>query len=194
MANNVTLRNFIIEDPNTTGAAIKIYNSDYTGTVIENGEIFGGTATNGVSGSNYTARRLHIHHMQADAFRVRVNVTIEYSYIHDIGIHPDAHGDGVQMYPTDGGNMRIIGNHIDARGGNAALFQVDGGWHIEGNYFQGGNYTIFCTGEPANKFINNTFARNAKYGPVRVGAGDRSAMGAWTGNVWADTGATLNLV
>jgi hypothetical protein len=196
-ANNVTLRNFVIENPQTTGAAIKFASNDVTGGLIENGEIFGGIATNAVSGSNYTARRLHIHHMQADAFRVKSNVTIEASYIHDIGIHPDSHGDGVQMYPTDGGNMRIIGNTIDARNGNAALFQVDNGWHVEGNYFAGGNYTLYVSGQVENKFINNTFAGSgpvgtSKYGPVRVGAGDASLM-TWTGNVWEATGQEIRV-
>jgi hypothetical protein len=191
-ANNVTIRNFIMENPGTTGAAIKMYNSDVKGAVIQDGEIFGGTATNGVSGSNYTARRLHIYNMRSDCFRVKENVTIEGCYLHDFGQGPESHGDGVQMYPTDGGNMRIIGNRIDARGANAALFQVNGGWHIEGNYFNGGNYTIQCGGEAGNKFINNTFGRDSKYGPIRVGSGSRSLL-TWTGNVWADTGAPVPL-
>ena len=185
-ANNVTLRNFVIENPQTDGAAIKIANGDITGAVIEDGEIFGGRASNGVSGSNYTARRLHIYNMLADAFRVRVNVVIEGCYVHDISLGEDAHGDGVQMYPTDGGNIVIRNNSFDARDANSALFQVDGGWLVENNYFNGGNYTIYCTGQIENIFRNNTFGRDAQYGPVRVGAGDRDLM-TWEGNIWADT-------
>jgi hypothetical protein len=135
--------------------------------------------------------------MQSDAFRVKVNVTIEGCYVHDYGLGPESHGDGVQMYPTDGGNMRIIGNTFDARGTNSALFQVNGGWHIEGNYFAGGNYTIQCGGEVGNKFINNVWAGSgprgtSKYGPIRVGSGDKALL-TWTGNTWADTGAPVTL-
>ena len=191
-ANNVTIRNFIIENPTGLGAAIRIASSDYTGTLVEDGEIFGGTATNGVSGSNYTARRLHIHHMASDAFRVTRNVLIEGCYVHDIGLAPESHGDGVQMFPTDGGNIAILNNHIDARGANSALFQVNGGWRVGGNYFNGGNYTIQAGGEVGTKFINNTFGRAAKYGIIRVGSGDKDLL-QWWGNVWADTGQLIFL-
>ena len=190
-ANNVTIRNFIIENPITTGAAIRFESNDVTGGLIEYGEIYGGSATNGVSGSNYTARRLHIHHMQSDCFRVKVNVTIEGCYLHDFGMGENSHGDGVQMYPTDGGNMRIIGNYIDARGGNAALFQVEGGWHIEGNYLTGGNFTIYATGAPDQVILNNTWGKDYKYGTLYIGRGDKSLF-TWSGNKWGD-GTAYNL-
>jgi hypothetical protein len=182
-ANNVTLRDFEIYDPSTTGAAIKFSSNDLVGGVVEFGEIHGGTATNGVSGSNYHARRLHIHHMRSDCFRVKVNVTIEACYLHDFGIGEDSHGDGVQMYPTGAGsgNIRILGNTMDARGANAALFQVNGGWFIAANFFDGGNYTIQCGGEVGNIFIDNVFGRSSKYGPIRVGSGDRDLL-TWENN------------
>jgi hypothetical protein len=130
--------------------------------------------------------------MQSDAFRVRVNVTIEGSYIHHLALGDGAHGDGVQMYPTDGGNITILNNTFDATNANAALFQVNGGWHIEGNYFNGGNYTIQCGGEVRNVFLNNTFGRDAQFGPIRVGSGDKQLL-TWEGNVWADTGLPVAL-
>ena len=188
-AHNVTIRNFVIEAGSNVG--IKV-NSPYTGTVIEDGEITGPNSTNGVSGSNYTARRLHIHHMGSDAFRVYRNVIIEGCYVHDLGIGPESHGDGVQMYPTDGGNIVIHNNHFDARGANAALFQVNGGWQVGGNYLNGGNFTIQAGGEVGNKFVNNTFGRAAKYGIIRIGSGD-AALLFWSGNVWADTGMDIPL-
>jgi hypothetical protein len=191
-ANNVTIRNFIVDKPLTTGAAIKFVNNDITGGLIENGTIFGGTATNAVAGSNFTARRLHVYQMRADCFRVKKNVTIESCYLHDFGQGEQSHGDGVQMYPTDGGNIRILRNRIDARGANAALFQVNGGWHIEGNHFRGGNYTIQCGGEPKNVFRNNLWSKDAKYGPIRVGSGERNLL-KWSGNVWVETFAALKL-
>jgi hypothetical protein len=180
---NVTLRNFVSQNPQTTGAAIKFASNDLTGGLIEDGEIFGGNASNGPSGSGYTARRLHIHHMQADAFRVKKDVTIEDCYVHDIGQHPDAHGDGVQMFPTDGGNMRIVGNTFDARGANAALFQVDNGWTVERNSFDGGNFTIQASGHANNFFRNNVFGPHAQFGPIRIGNGDGADLGAWNYNI-----------
>lgn len=182
-AHNVTLREFEVYSPSTTGAAIKFASNDLTGGLLENGSIHGGAATNGVSGSNYIARRLHIYDMQADAFRVKRNVIIEACYVHDLARGEGAHGDGVQMYPIDStsGNIRLLGNHIDARGANAAAFQVNKGWFIAANRFQGGNYTVQCGGEAGNSFIANTFVRNAKYGPIRVGSGDKSLL-TWEGN------------
>ena len=175
----------------TVSAAIKFANNSITGGLVENGEIFGGTATNAVSGSYFTARRLHIYNMQSDCFRVKNQATIEYCYMHDFGLSPNSHGDGVQMYPTDGSGHIIRFNHIDARNANAALFQVDNGWHIEGNYLRGGNYTIYCEGIPENKFINNTWAKDYKYGPLYIGRGEKSAL-TWSGNKW-DNGTAFNV-
>lgn len=190
-ANNVKLRNFEIINPPGLGAAIKFSSNDLTGGLIEYGEISGGTATNAIAGSNYTARRLNIHQMAADCLRVKVNVTLEESWLHDFGNAPDAHGDGVQMYPTTGGNMTIRHNYIDAGGANAALFQVNGGWTVSDNVFGGGNYTIQCGGEVGNRFTNNIFQKNAKYGPIRVGSGDEDLL-TWSNNTFADgTAITL---
>jgi hypothetical protein len=181
--NNVTLRNFEIVRPSTTGAAIKFSSTDLTGGIIEDGSIHGGSATNGVSGSGYIARRLHIYDMRSDAFRVKKNVIIEGCYVHDLGQGPESHGDGVQMYPTDGGNIRILGNNIDVSGANAALFQVNGGWFIAANTFAGGNYTVQCGGEVGNVFAGNRFGGSPKYGPIRVGSGDEELL-TWVDNTY----------
>jgi len=183
-ANNVTIRNFIIE-ANVT-VAIKIHGG-YTGTVIEDGEITGPETTNGITGSNYTARRLHVHHMGADAFRVARNVTIEDCYVHDVGIKPESHGDIVQMFPLDGTNIVIRGNHFDARGANAALFQVENGWLVENNYLNGGNYSVFGSGQAVNTYINNIFGRDFRYGAIRIGSGDEALLN-WQGNIYHETG------
>jgi hypothetical protein len=181
----VTAPNVIIRNCRITASAgevaVKIA-PNIIGTVIEDCEITGHESSNGVSGSNYVARRLHIHHMGSDAFRVMRNVTIERCYVHDVGILPKSHGDIVQMYPPDGGNITILENHFDARGGNAALFQVQGGWRVEGNYLNGGNYTVQCEGAAENKFLGNTFGPDAKYGPIRVGRGEPQAL-LWDKNV-----------
>ena len=182
-APDVVIRNCRIVAP-AEGVGIKITGSGPR-TLIEDCEITGPDSTNGISGSNYTARRLHIHHMGADAFRVVTNVTIESCYIHDLGLAPKSHGDGVQMYPTTGGNMRIVGNHIDARGANAALFEVNNGWQVEKNYFNGGNYTIQCEGIAENVFRDNVFGPDAKYGPIRVGSGDSLSL-TWENNHYSN--------
>ena len=187
-APNVTIRNCRIT-AGAGGVAIKI-SPNVAGTVIEDCEITGPESSNGVSGSDYTARRLHIHHMGSDAFRVTRNVTIERCYVHDVGILPKSHGDIVQMYPTDGGNISILSNHFDARGGYAALFQVEGGWRVEGNYLNGGNYTVQCEGAAENKFIGNTFGPDAKYGPIRVGRGDAEML-VWEANLNGADGSEM---
>ena len=190
-APGVTIRDFVIENSTGPGNAIT-FASDASGGLVEYGTIWGGTSGNAVKISNGTLRRLHVHSMPADAFRIRHNVTIESSYVHDIGQHPDAHGDVVQMYPVDGGGHVIRGNRFDARGGNAALFQVDNGWLVEGNWLGGGNYTVYASGHVGNVFRDNVFLPTAQYGPVRIGAGDESLI-VWENNVWADTGEEILL-
>jgi hypothetical protein len=63
---------------------------------------------------------------------------------------------------------------------------------VEGNYLNGGNYTVYAGADRGNsatgiKIINNRFGRDFVFGPKSVDGNI-----TWSGNVWADTGAPVN--
>jgi hypothetical protein len=198
-AANVTIRNFRVDAAWGT-YGIRLYSG--ASATIEDGEI---TRANGaaVYGDNWTARRLNVHHMGADAFKTGGDTTIENSWIHHLGMSAGAHADGVQI--ENGSNFVFRGNFFDlpwyswdADGEyrvNAAFFI--NGWvgpisnvTIDGNWLTGGNYTIYALSQSNTKVTNNEF------GPV-VGSGNWQELGAqfglingnvaaWSGNTWYD--------
>ena len=182
-AHNVTIRNFVIHGGTTEGSAISSSTNDWSNLLVQDGEIYGGSYTTAVKISNGVAERLHLHDLRADVFRVKTNALIRHNYAHDFGQSDSAHGDAVQMFPTDGGDIGIVGNYFDAAGANAALFQVDNGWYIEANFFAGGNYTVQCEGVATNVFRRNTWrADSYQFGAIRVGSGVAEEL-TWDENV-----------
>jgi hypothetical protein len=183
-SHNVTIRNFRAD-------GVKIYKG-WTGTLIEDGEVGPTTAGIAINGAYYTARRLNIHDIPGDAFRVGQDTTIEGCYVHNMTPAPLAHADAVQCIDTTARNITITGNYFDVRGANSAIFGTYMGWLIQGNYMNGGNYTIQTNGDASVQFIGNTFGRDAQYGIVRVGSGDRAAL-TWINNTYLDDGSLILL-
>jgi hypothetical protein len=176
---DVTVRNFRAQ-------GVKIANG-LSNVLIEDGECGPtdqGLVINGGYAS-WTAIRLHCHHMPGDCFRPGGNCTISDCYVHDLLNPPGAHADAVQCIDVAARNITITGNYFDVSGANAAIFGTYMGWLVQGNYMNGGNYTIQTNGDATVKFIDNTFGRDAQYGIVRVGSGDKAAL-TWTGNHYAD--------
>ena len=211
-ANDVTIRNFTVDGQMSTWYGINV-DSAVTGLVIEDGELTGAVSS-AVLGSNYTARRLHVHHVGADAFKSTWNVTIERSYVHHIGMNPGTHADGNQT--REGGNILLRANNFElpspsvvsgldgfasnacsinqAKAGNIA------GLVMEGNWLNGGNYTVyFSTSDKyhtgltltGGQLINNRFGRDFQYGPLRL-EGDVIDF-VCSGNVWEDTGELMDI-
>ena len=183
MANNVTIRNFKVS---SSGSYWGI-NTYGTNTVIEDGEVDGGSTTDdGVKGVNYTIRRCHIHHMGGDAFKADNNVRIEACYIHDVGQASGAHGDGVQM--MGGTGITIIGNNFNLVTGslNACIFPGGGGsvtnLTVQNNRLNGGGWVVYCSNGINMQVLNNVFGPNYSYG-AREGTAS-----VWSGNTWESTG------
>lgn len=194
-ASNVTVRNFKI---NATGSnnCIKVAEG-VTNVVIEDGEC-DGASSSGVTGEGFTARRLYIHNMGSDAFHLNDagNVTIENSYITDLGYNESSHADGVQV--ASGSNITIRGNHFympgdDPNYNNSQIFMIKPDFgainnlRIEGNWLNGGGYSVNMAGASTNvQIMNNRFGKEYDFGPLRVA--DNAMV---CGNVWDATGVAL---
>jgi len=184
-ASNVTIRNFKITGDTYWGIYIREDSS--TNIVIEDGEIDGqNIADDGISGSNFVARRIYIHNMAGDGFKAFGNVLIERCYVTNVGQGEGAHGDGVQG-PWSAGTyeeVRILNSNFLLNSGSltACIFTGEYLSHVlvQGNRLSGGSYTVYCS--PNHTVVNNVFGRDDAYG-IRTGT-----CGGWSGNVWADTG------
>ncbi len=201
--NGLTLRNFEIN-----GGNYGVYNDVFTGTpttglVLEDGEITG-QGSSGLAVSNTTARRLHVHHQSADAFKPFSNVVIEDCYVHHLGSIATSHADGVQQ--VNGSNVTIRGNNFDMphdepgynnsicviiQTGNGPVSNVT----IDGNWINGGGYSVHVSdkgngyGYPTNaKVTNNRFGRDYQFGPMTFKGGRPDVV---SGNVWDDTGLPI---
>ena len=211
-ANDVTIRNFTIDGQMSTWYGIEV-ESDTSGLVLESGEITGVNSA-AVLGSNFSADRLHLHHLGKDAFKTSSNVTISRSYVHHIGMNPGTHADGNQT--RGGGNILLRANNfelpspavVDGLSGfasnacsinQAETGNIDG-FIMEGNWLNGGNYTVFFTTNDkyhtgltftGAQLINNQFGRDYQFGPLRVN-GDVIGFIS-SGNRWEDTGELMDI-
>lgn len=203
-ANNVTVRNFRV---NGSGSHYGVQTGfDFTGTVLEDGEILN-VSSACIFGKGFTARRLNLHESGGDGVKTRGDVLVEACWIHHLGSNPGAHADGNQTRVGD----RIVfrDNNIDmpvstSPNGepgylsNAALIIQDSlgtidDFLIEGNWLNGGNYTVFITpNHPSGitnlRVLNNRFGRDYRYGPFQTGGIPMIV----SGNVWDDTGELLD--
>lgn len=195
-ADNVTIRNFRINTTHWFGIDIK---GGAKNTLIEDGEITGPKAS-GIRGSNYTARRLHVHNMGADAFKAVENVLIEQCLIEDLGYISKSHADGVQV--SSGGNIMIQWNCFDLphnepgfKNSHAVIIQTDFGpvddVFVADNWINGGGFSVQSRlkkhGTPTNvSIVRNIFGRQFLYGPWKVDGDVRIGD-----NKWEDTGKII---
>lgn len=194
-ADNVIIRNTRVL--NTGTFAIRVDGG--RNLLVEDSEIDGqGRGDAAVAFSRYTLRRVHIYNVTEGPRIAGSDVTIEDSYIHQLVQRPGDHTDAVQM--VSGKNALIRGNRIDSYNpaagslGNAAfMFGEDMGkvtnCRVEGNYFNGGNYTINGGGAGTKgagcTFRDNALGRDHRYGP----AANLGPNVNWdASNTWADTG------
>ncbi len=204
-ADNVTIRNFVV---NGNGAAYGIRcDYGYQGTLIEDGELRECAAA-GIYGQGFTARRLEIHEMGADGLKCRGDNLVEACWIHNLGMAPGAHADGNQT--RSGSNITLRGNFFDMpknvggpyKSNAASINQAEvsdiSNLVMEGNWLNGGNYTVYFEAEPQQgnktvncKLINNRFGRDYKYGVLRV-FGNVQNLEVY-GNVWDDTGEDMDI-
>ncbi len=110
-ARNVLVRNFIVEDGSVGGADISPSDTEKN-IYIEDGEIMGSPKAQ-LGGSNYIAKRLHIHHGAQDFSNANSNISVEDSYFHSGGYSPGAHTDAIQYGSKRiGENVTYKGNYF----------------------------------------------------------------------------------
>jgi hypothetical protein len=140
------------------------------------------------------------------------------NYIHDFArwIAEDDHTDGLQTYGHAGeGGLRVVHNTIlgiltgadytpTSYGAGSSAIALSEGMHdmtIDGNLLAGGTYTIYGPSQagssPANvRVTNNRFS--TQYYPKCGYYGTHTGFNAsapgfqWSGNVWHESGQTLN--
>lgn len=197
-ANDVTVRNTLVQGG---GPLYPIQvESGTTGTLIEHVEVDNlGDAGIGIlfSGSG-TVRYADIHSAE-DGIRIQSDdVTIEYSYIHDLQRQPGGHHDTVQI--RSGDNVTLRGNNLqpyvastdDSMNAALQIGSLAGNDRISNllvieNLMNGGNFTINGGGRnevDSARYTDNQFGRDFQYGPV-----GNLQHSVWeSSNVWADTG------
>jgi hypothetical protein len=160
--------------------------------LVEDVEVAGlGDCESAINFQHYTARRVDVHGC-SDGLKIGNATTVVDSYIHDMRMTPGSHNDGIQS--TGGTGIVIRGNRIVNPSNQTScilLGDEEGaidGVLVEGNWLDGGNYTIYAGAGTTNPNITvrgNRFGRHAVFGlftatdPARV---------LWTANVWDDTG------
>jgi hypothetical protein len=183
-ANNVTVRRSRITAGNFN--AIRVY-SGFTGLQVVDSEVVGVNSVGNhcsvaVTGPGVTLTRVDIHDCE-DGFHPGSNSTIQDSFIHNLWLGTDAtgtrvvdtHNDGVQV--MSGSHFVIRHNRIEiGHNENATVFvKADFGpitdVVIDGNYLDGGSYTIFG-GDTATyrvtdiSITDNTFGSSRLYGQL----------------------------
>jgi hypothetical protein len=197
-AKNVIIRNSKIHDDLSATAGINVQDSG--SATITDSEIYNFQV--GIVYNNWTAIRINMHDITFDGMKMASNAQLRESWIHNPKPTSDAHWDGVQVQ-SGVVNTVIQGNFIDATGAstNSALFlcpdlgpSTNGPLTVTGNWLDGGNYTVFILDGANGKYFisnisvtNNRFGHGGRYGPT-----DINVPVTWTGNVWDDTGATVN--
>ncbi len=192
LADDVTFRNFVLDANGGHYAFRNCYSSDpcHSGLVLEDGEVFNFRSA-AIVASNYRATRLNVHESQGDAFKVLGdNVVIEGSWFHHLGRSEGAHADGVQSQSDGATNVVIRGNHCDipvpppsGYKSNACWLGGVGDALIQGNWLNGGNYTVYCN--DGIDLVDNRFGRDYRYGTITGICRTNS------GNVWDDSGEPL---
>lgn len=177
-------------------------------TLIEHVEIDGrgDPWTMGIVGSLVTVRHTEIHGV-GDGIKAATRSRYESNYIHSLVAGEGQHNDGIQM--SQGRDAVIRGNRIVHRPQqtSAILIKADNGAisdvTIEGNWLEGGNYTLYVIGKgPSPRgdgsrtdyattdvlVRGNHFSRSYKHGILL----SRNVDGlVWAGNVWDDTGEPI---
>lgn len=187
-ADGVTIRNSRIRCGG--GYPVRIQDG-VTGVVLEDVEIDGGGNPQGtaVAFNNYTVRRAHIHNV-GDGPRLGDNTRVEYSYIHDLVEGGGSHNDGVQS--TGGSDIVVRGNRIDNPNSQTAAVLIGADLGdisnalVEGNWLNGGGYTVLAGGENGNTYsgiriVDNVFGRDHAHGAMDIQDGV-----VWAGNRYAD--------
>ncbi|PZS20418.1 MAG: hypothetical protein DLM57_01540 [Pseudonocardiales bacterium] len=206
LAPNVTIKNSVIRGGVATGDAGLVTSADPAATnfVIEDSELVPENPSvwlDGISGSNYTARRVNIHGTVDGAKANGNNVTIQDSWVHGTVSYPSdpnqgggpSHNDGIQV--LSGNNIQILGNTIQG-GTNSALQITQGsgavsGLSFDGNWADGGACTVNVADTPRPTMTgidisNNRFGHTSTYRNCAIIVSTGVSLSS-TGNTWVGT-------
>lgn len=208
-ANNVTIKDSVIDDP-SGDQAIDIQ-ENYRGTVVENTTISGsntgtGAIADGIQGNGVTVNSVYIHFVE-EAVNGGGN-TVTNSYLVSDGLHEpvatDNHNESIDVGDGTAQPEVIEHNTLFNPVHQTAAIIAGGPWGplenvtIDDNLMAGGGYTLYCcettawnvNTAPTNTSItNNRFSRlyyknGGSYGPL---ADLDTSHTKFTGNVWDDT-------
>jgi hypothetical protein len=197
-ASDVTLRDFVIDGDGarygivSCGTDADCESRDWPGGFVAEDGIVRNVASSGVWGGGVTVRRVEVHDSGGDAFKPLDDVTIESSYGHSLGTKEGAHADFIQ-FQAEAERVTIRGNNcalglstLQGKYLANACVQVNRQVPVvdalvEGNWLEGGNYTVNCSGPAAAgvRFEGNTLGDDFQFG---VNTGCTS----WSGNTYAD--------
>lgn len=202
-ADDVTVRQSRVTTGDYTAVTVR---PGYRGVIVEDVEIVGqeGCAVGlaGLEGGAFTARRLNVSGC-ADGIKPGDDTLVENSWIHDMRVvlpgpgRPDqSHNDGIQVSgPLR--NVTIRGNNFQNVGTNSSIQAKDDfgggidGLLIDGNWLEGGGYSLYIWNTTNVTVRDNRFRRSATYGAASI----LNNGGPFTqvGNVWDDNGEPLRL-
>ena len=178
-ANHVTIQDSRITCSRPT-TAVRLFDG-YTGLTVQDTEIDGsGVVSSAVGFSNFTLLRVNIHDV-VDGPRLGDDTAIVDSYVHDLVRTDDSHNDTVQV--TGGSHILVRHNTLEAydeASGDLFNSAIQVGSTsaavsdlvIEGNYLDGGNYTVNFRADLDGTGIvgrDNTFGPHHRYGPLAHG-------------------------
>ncbi|MCB0333053.1 MAG: right-handed parallel beta-helix repeat-containing protein, partial [Bdellovibrionales bacterium] len=204
----LTLRNFII-DAGFAPYGVKVY--DTASALLEYGEISNMNSA-AVQGSNFTARWLNVHDSGGDGFKPVSNTIIEGCWVHHLGTADGAHADGIQM--RQGGYSYFAGNNFDMPinelGGPGEPYKSNSAFIIqaaedfiydvviEGNWINGGNFSVYLTTKTLPYELHNPVLTNNCFGTAyRYGTLSYGTLPVYnpivTGNIWEDSGEVMDI-
>jgi hypothetical protein len=184
-AADVTIRNTRVRcaDPDTD-VAVRLADGATRLTVLDSEVDGAGVVDVGIGWSDYALQRVEITGTN-DGARVGDDTSIESSWIHGMVRQGDLHPDAVQA--TQGTGITLRGNTLDPRDpgtgdlGNAAVMlgsetgsRVLEQVLVEGNWLQGGNYTVNVRQDADLAdvvFRGNVYGPDSRYGPAQAPAG-----------------------
>lgn len=194
-ADDVTLRNSIVECTNAGGGVIKVRGANFT---LEDSEVDGlGDAGSCVGSGGYTLRRVEMRNC-SDGARANTDVMIVESLIHQLARQEGSHNDAIQT--TQGTRITIENNTLlayDPRTDdpfNAAYIFGPATGEVgdvvfRDNYVDGGNHTVVTGTAGSVEVTGNRFGRNHRYGPVN---GPHDPLAVWEDNRYADDGEPVD--
>ncbi len=202
-ANRVHVMRSIVRGKATAATTAAIRINSGTDILIEDTEVSIDTPSvdvDGVSGSNFTARRMNIHG-GVDGMKLGDNSTVECSYIHDLASFASdpnqgggaTHNDCIQILA--GTTIAITHNQlVAAKDQNSAIqvtqdFGAVGFLHIASNWADGGGCTFNISHKGLATLTNvftdsNRFGRNSYFGCPILKSTQTTLVS--TNDVWDD--------